>query len=125
LSLRTVRYYGEVGLVTPSARSDGGFRLYSEQDATRLAVVKRMRPLGLTLDQIGELLALIDRSADAETLDAVERNEVAAGLRSYTERCDEAIRKLERDRTQAYELRDSITASLARCGLADQRLAHP
>lgn len=124
LSLRTVRYYGEVGLVTPSARSEGGFRLYSEEDIERLAVVKRMRPLGLTLNEIGELLGLIERTAHADMLDATERNEVAAVLLSYSERCNEAIRKLDRDRTQAFELRESITMSLARCSLLHQSLAH-
>ena len=32
LSIRTVRHYDDVGLVTPSARSAGGFRLYTETD---------------------------------------------------------------------------------------------
>src|SRR5690348_10590123 len=34
LSLRTIRYYEEVGLITPSARSPGGFRLYTEDDVS-------------------------------------------------------------------------------------------
>lgn len=45
LSLRTIRYYEEVGLITPSARSQGGFRLYTEEDIARLGVVKAMKPL--------------------------------------------------------------------------------
>jgi DNA-binding transcriptional MerR regulator len=32
LSIRTIRHWEEMGLVTPSARSSGGFRLYSEED---------------------------------------------------------------------------------------------
>ena len=35
LSLRTIRYYEEVGLAVPSARSQGGFRLYTEPDVGR------------------------------------------------------------------------------------------
>lgn len=42
LSIRTIRHYEEAGLVVPSARSDGGFRLYTEADLDRLRVVKRM-----------------------------------------------------------------------------------
>lgn len=44
LSLRTIRHYEETGLVTPSARSRGGFRLYTEADVARLMVVRRMKP---------------------------------------------------------------------------------
>ena len=48
LSIATVRHYDEVGLVTPSARSAGGFRLYTEADVERLLVIRRMKPLGFT-----------------------------------------------------------------------------
>ncbi|WP_199711080.1 MerR family transcriptional regulator [Tessaracoccus antarcticus] len=60
LSLRTIRYYEEVGLVTPSTRSQGGFRLYSEVDVARLELVKRMKPLDFSLEEMGELLGVLD-----------------------------------------------------------------
>jgi MerR family copper efflux transcriptional regulator len=44
----------------PSARSDGGFRLCTEPDLDRLRVVKRMKPLGFTLDEMRDLLAILD-----------------------------------------------------------------
>ena len=49
LSLRTIRYYEEVGLVTPSSRTSGGFRLYTETEVARLRLVKRMKPLEFSL----------------------------------------------------------------------------
>ena len=61
LSLRTVRHYDEAGLVVPSGRTPGGFRLYTDDDIERLALIKRMKPLGFTLDEMRELLALRDR----------------------------------------------------------------
>ena len=61
LSLRTIRYYEEVGLVTPSARSQGGFRLYTERDAGRLQLVKDMKPLGFSLDEMRDLLGVLDQ----------------------------------------------------------------
>ncbi|MFD0890935.1 MerR family transcriptional regulator, partial [Streptosporangium algeriense] len=61
LSLRTIRHYDEVGLVRPSARSQGGFRLYTEADVARLMVIRRMKPLGFTLEEMGELLSITDR----------------------------------------------------------------
>ena len=59
LSLRTIRFYEENGLVIPTARSEGGFRLYSKNDVSRLDVIKRMKPLGFTLEEMQELLTLL------------------------------------------------------------------
>ena len=56
LSLRTLRHYDEIGLVNPSERSEGGFRLYSEADVERILLIRRMKPLDFTLDQMRELL---------------------------------------------------------------------
>jgi MerR family copper efflux transcriptional regulator len=66
LSIRTIRHYEDAGLVIPSARSEGGFRLYTEPDLDRLAVVKRMKPLGFTLEEMRDLLQLLDNLAAAQ-----------------------------------------------------------
>jgi len=60
LSLRTIRHYEEVGLVPPSARSKGGFRLYAETDVQRLLLIRKMKPLGFTLEEMAGLLAVPD-----------------------------------------------------------------
>lgn len=60
LSLRTIRYYEEVGLINPSARTQGGFRLYADADATRLQLIKDMKPLGFSLDEMRDLLGVLD-----------------------------------------------------------------
>jgi MerR family transcriptional regulator, copper efflux regulator len=59
LSLRTIRWYEEEGLVVPTSRTEGGFRLYSEDDVARLEVIKRMKPLGFALEEMRELLTLL------------------------------------------------------------------
>jgi DNA-binding transcriptional MerR regulator len=46
LSLRTVRYYEEQGLLAPRTRTTAGFRLYAEEQVDRLALIKLMKPLG-------------------------------------------------------------------------------
>ena len=56
LSLRTLRHYDEIGLVNPSERSEGGFRLYSEADVERILLIRRMKPLDFTPEQMRELL---------------------------------------------------------------------
>lgn len=63
LSLRTIRYYEEEGLVTPSERTEGGFRLYSEEDVARLELVKRMKPLGFSMSEMRALLGARDELA--------------------------------------------------------------
>jgi MerR family copper efflux transcriptional regulator len=63
LSLRTIRHYDEVGLLRPSARSEGGFRLYSVLDLERLLLIRRMKPLGFSLDEMIQLLAVVDARA--------------------------------------------------------------
>ena len=60
LSLRTIRHYDDEGLLTPSARSAGGFRLYSAADHDRLMVIRRMKPLGFSIDEMRDLLAVVD-----------------------------------------------------------------
>jgi DNA-binding transcriptional MerR regulator len=60
MSLRTIRHYDEVGLLTPSGRSEGGFRLYTDADFSRLMVIRRMKPLGFSLDEMAELLRVVD-----------------------------------------------------------------
>ncbi len=63
LSLRTVRYYEEQGLFAPAGRTDGGFRLYTEAEVDRLLLIKQMKPLGFTVQQMRELLAAHDALA--------------------------------------------------------------
>jgi MerR family copper efflux transcriptional regulator len=67
LSLRTIRHYEEVGLVRPSGRSKGGFRLYTEDDVQRLARIKRMKPLEFSLEEMRDLLTVMTALADPST----------------------------------------------------------
>lgn len=60
LSLRTIRYYEEVGLLRPSMRSPGGFRLYTRSDIGRLGLVRRMKTLGFSIEEMRDLLVVLD-----------------------------------------------------------------
>lgn len=74
LSLRSLRHWEEVGLLNPSGRSEGGFRLYTEEDVEKILVIRRMKPLGFSLDEMKAVMA------DIETLrgSAPDPAEVAA-----------------------------------------------
>lgn len=90
LSLRTIRHYEEVDLVIPSARSKGGFRLYTASDVDRLMVVRRMKPLGFSLDEMRDLLEITDRLSGTApgTLTAEERDRLRERLDSYRKIAD-------------------------------------
>ncbi len=56
LSVRTLHYYDEVGLLSPSRRSGSGYRLYSPEDVERLQRIKSLRQLGFGLSEVREVL---------------------------------------------------------------------
>ncbi|CAI0792285.1 MAG TPA: MerR family DNA-binding transcriptional regulator [Serratia grimesii] len=57
ITVRTLHYYDSIGLLVPSARSDAGYRLYNRADITRLHHIQALRRMGVTLDEIGAILA--------------------------------------------------------------------
>lgn len=115
LSLRTVRYYEEVGLVQPSARSRGGFRLYSDADVARLRVLKGMKPLGLSLDEIRELMEAFDATERPAGLGARARSERARQLAGFQERADAQVERLEAHLAEARLLAERIRSRRDAC----------
>jgi DNA-binding transcriptional MerR regulator len=58
LSVKTIRYYEGLGLLSEPERTDSGYRVYSEADLERLSFIKGAKALGLTLAEIRETLAM-------------------------------------------------------------------
>ena len=58
VSVRTVRYYGEIGLLPPAGFTSGGIRLYGQRDVTRLRFIRRLKALGLRIEEIKMTLGL-------------------------------------------------------------------
>lgn len=94
LSLRTIRHYDEMDLVTPSARSAGGFRLYTEADVDRLALIKRLKPLDFSLEQIKELLAAVDVLAEYDDLESVRVDDLLGRLSMFRAAVDSRLEAL-------------------------------
>ena len=88
MSLRTIRHYDDVGLLKPSGRSEGGFRLYTERDFTRLMLIRRMKPLGFALEEMAELLRVIDslKAKDAGHGSPLVRSALAGFIEQATAR---------------------------------------
>ncbi|MFK8910502.1 MerR family transcriptional regulator [Streptomyces sp. YS-3] len=114
LSLRTIRHYEETGLVTPSARSRGGFRLYTETDVARLMVIRRMKPLGFTLEQMRDLLDATDRLDGESHLDAAERETLVGRVREYERAATEQVDKLRVQLARAEDFAATLRTRLDR-----------
>ena len=56
VTVRTVQFYDQKGILIPSALTEGGRRLYSEDDLKRMKIICFLRDTGLSLDTIGKLL---------------------------------------------------------------------
>jgi DNA-binding transcriptional MerR regulator len=69
LSLRSLRHWEEVGLLRPSGRTHGGFRLYTEEDVEKILVIRRMKPLGFTLDEMSSAMRDIEALRDPAEAD--------------------------------------------------------
>jgi MerR family transcriptional regulator, copper efflux regulator len=59
-SSSALRYYEDIGLLSPSERSANGYRVYDDDALARLAFVARAKGLGCSLDEITDLLAIWD-----------------------------------------------------------------
>lgn len=116
LSVRTVRHYHEIGLVEPSARSVGGFRLYTESDVQRLLVIRRMKPLGFTLAEMKQLLEVLDvLRADPKGSDATDgqRDQARAFLTGCWEKARDSAARLRRHLAYADELTELLAGASA------------
>lgn len=98
LSLRTIRHYDDVGLLPATARTDGGFRVFSEDDFERLMVIKQMKPLGFSLEEMAEILALL-ASDDSEN----------GALTGFLERAVQQRAKMARNLAQADEFIERLS----------------
>ncbi|GAA3508701.1 MerR family transcriptional regulator [Dietzia aurantiaca] len=72
LSIRSLRHYDELGLVSPSAHSPGGFRLYTEADVERLLLIRRMKPLGFSLDRMKDFCRALDARGAGTSADGAD-----------------------------------------------------
>ncbi|HEX6901349.1 MAG TPA: MerR family transcriptional regulator [Thermoanaerobaculia bacterium] len=64
VSVRTLHHYDDLGLLSPSHRSESGYRLYTGPDVQRLQQILSLRTLGFSLDEIKEFLSRPDVTPD-------------------------------------------------------------
>lgn len=97
LPVKTVRYYADIGLVTPSARDPNGYRKYTDDELAKLVFARRARAFGFSIDEVRELLDLYE-----------DRNRSSADVKRIAEHrletIEERMRELEALRTELTRL---------------------
>lgn len=122
LSLRSLRHWDEVGLLRPSGRTDGGFRLYTEADVDKILLIRRMKPLGFTLDQMSSAMRDIETLQQPGTPEATTQAQerLARLLGEAAERREKLARHLE----MADEFIDLLSGRLSDEVVHGQASAH-
>lgn len=101
VTAKMIRHYEGIGLVASGARTDAGYRLYSEKDLHELRFIKRARTMGFSLEQIQDLLSLWrDRSRASK--------DVKQMASAHVESLNERIRELT-------EMRDTLLTLAEAC----------
>ncbi|MET9932886.1 MerR family DNA-binding protein [Streptomyces sp. NPDC006324] len=85
-----------------------------ETDVARLMVIRRMKPLGFTLDRMRDLLDATDRLDGDDALDADEREALLERVRTYRRAAAEQVEKLRVQLSRAEDFADTLGARLER-----------
>jgi DNA-binding transcriptional MerR regulator len=113
VSTRTIKYYEELGLVSPENRSPGGFRLYNASDVERLQRILRLKGMGFSLAAIREFLAVRDAAQEA-TRERVLA-ETTEHLKAREREVEERIAKTREDLKSAEALREELRRDISLC----------
>ncbi len=81
VTVRTLQYYDKEGLLSPSAESEGGYRLYTDKDLVKLLQILMMKRLGFTISEIKKRIIAMDTTA--EVIDVL--TEHATNIRKFCE----------------------------------------
>ena len=88
LPSKTIRYYGDIGLIRPD-RNDNGYRDYAVADVHKLRFLQKSRGLGFSVEECRQLLALYEdksrASADVKELTQAKLTEIDRKIRELSE----------------------------------------
>jgi DNA-binding transcriptional MerR regulator len=97
LPVKTLRYYEDLGLLPAIGRSEGGYRLFAEESLRRLDFIRRLKTLGLSLEEIQGCLAVHDAGD-------LPCGDIEIQLGRQIERIDGQIKELRQLRKELHDL---------------------
>ncbi|BAU65279.1 transcriptional regulator [Stanieria sp. NIES-3757] len=97
VSIKTIRYYEQLGLIKAVTRTEGGFRLFNVETIHRLALIKRAQSLGLSLQEISDILTIRDRGS-------LPCDQVKQQLQNKVNQIEQRIQELELLKAQLISL---------------------
>jgi MerR family transcriptional regulator, repressor of the yfmOP operon len=122
LTKRAIRYYEEIGLIKPPARSEGGTRLYTQEDIEQLKnIVAAREVLGFSLQELQHFLTLKEKieTHRAEYRQAIvsseqqrELEQMAAGLHQQIAMLDDNMKKMATLKQELKQMAEQIDAIL-------------
>ena len=100
-TVRTLQYYDKEGLLSPSAESEGGRRLYTDKDLVILHQILSLKSLGFSLDDIKQRLIPLETPTDVATA----LTEQADSIREKIEQLTDSLTAIEQLKTEVLQMR--------------------
>ena len=100
-TVRTLQYYDKEGLLSPSAESEGGRRLYTDKDLVTLHQILSLKSLGFSLDDIKRRLISLETPTDV----AAALTEQADSIREKIEQLTASLTAIEQLKTEVLQMR--------------------
>ena len=100
-TVRTLQYYDKEGLLSPSAESEGGRRLYTDKDLVTLHQILSLKSLGFSLDDIKSCLISLETPTDVATA----LTEQADSIREKIEQLTDSLTAIEQLKTEVLQMR--------------------
>jgi MerR family transcriptional regulator, thiopeptide resistance regulator len=98
VSVRALHHYDEIGLLSPSQRSEAGYRLYTEIDVARLQQIRSLRALGFSLEEARDFLKRPEVTPDhVLRLHIAHLKEQIAAQQSLADRLEQVARRWRSD----------------------------
>ena len=101
ITVRTMQYYDKEGLLSPSAESEGGRRLYTDKDLVTLHQILSLKSLGFSLDDIKRRLISLETPTDVATA----LTEQADSIREKKEQLTDSLTAIEQLKTEVLQMR--------------------
>ncbi|MEO5922006.1 MAG: MerR family transcriptional regulator [Pseudolysinimonas sp.] len=108
VSVDTVRYYEQRGLLSPAKRMSSGYRLYSDKAVLRISLARRLQSLGMTLEEVA---------------DALHSHDTGGGsCESERWRLEKARSRVEQKLAELTAVRDAVDTALNLCAAGNCEL---